>query len=198
MRTKVFVAALATVLAAAPLGRAAIVLSGNLNTGTPTPTLTITADIVFTITKGSSIGQFLVFDEWTAADTSPTNVFDSPNLQALSVVNNGTGGTVNISVLTDNRRSAFGNISANDGHLILSLFATTVGTSFVVKEGTFTFSSNAAFNPLLQNRNFTGDAYLADNQGSRLSDNVSLVPEPSAALLGALGVLALLRRRRRG
>ena len=90
----------------------------------------------------------------------------------------------------------FGGISANDGYLTFGAFPVSGGMPFKILAGTYTFGSNASFNPTLTGRNFTGDVFLIQTTGVRLSDNVSLVPEPSAALLGALGSLALLRRRR--
>lgn len=82
---------------------------------------------------------------------------------------------------------------------------TTVPTSLTVTEASLPGISVGSSNYVKQTLSFTATAathtFTLSNSGSGsgngfLVDNFSVVPEPSAALLGGLGLLALLRRRR--
>lgn len=196
MKTNALLAT-AALLAAAPMGNAAIVLSGDFINGTATtntPTLTITEDIVFTmIASGSS--NALVFDEWTDND----GIFGSFNArnpvnQLLSVEKNGILDMRNFAGIFNN--SPHGEITKNDGLLAIATFSFVENDTITIKAGSFKFNSSTGFNPLLNGTTFSGNVYLATgSNGTRLS-NIVTVPEPSALLLCGLGSLSLLRRRR--
>lgn len=185
--------AVSLTLSAASTGNAAIVLSGNFNTGTPTPTLTITEDIVFNITTGGST-YYLVFDEWTVFDGSDVGVNDLP-AQSFSFALNDSAGTTELYALTDSFPGSFGSVTANDGSLLFNQINVIAGDILTVKAGSYTFGNHTSFNLALAGISFTGDTFLADGGFNRLS-NIVTVPEPSAALLGAMGGLFLLRRKR--
>lgn len=189
---RVFAVSLA--LAAASTGNAAIVLSGDFNTGSPTPMLTITEDIVFTISTGGSV-YALVFDEWAVSDGSTRTLGASPD-QFFAYSLNGIGGNTDISSITDNYWGGGATLTANDGYLFFAGIAFATDDTFTVKAGSYTFGAFPGFNPALAGKHFTGEVFLTNGDGDRLSANVSLVPEPSALMLSALGMLAVLRRRR--
>lgn len=180
-------------IAAATSSSAAVVLSGNFETGAPTPTLTFQEDIVFEITATAS-ASFLVFVEWTVTDGTQNFVADVPD-QSLVYSIDGLGSVVALTRLADNFNSIFNDASPNDGHLLFADIPVVTNEVFVIAAGTYTFASNGSFNPLLLNRVFTGEVFLANGGGIRLSDNVT-VPEPSGFLLLSLASLSLLRRHR--
>lgn len=100
--------------------------------------------------------------------------------------------------------SLLGSLDLRDSYLVLNPgFFVTDGTSVTINPGTFTFTANVDWNPQLQNGyTFTGNAFLTDSEVNSISNLVPVgslvgVPEPSALLLSALGVLGLLRRSRK-
>ncbi len=188
--------ATAVLLTAAPLGSAAIVLSGDFINGTTTPTLTITEDIIFTIASDGN-AFILVFDEWTVSDSTPNDPSDDP-AQNLTYNRNGSGLSTPIGNLVDNLASTVEDITPNDGYLTFTPngIPVTAGDSLTISARSYTFESDPGFNPLLTGTTFTGDVFLTDGGANRISDIVA-VPEPSAALLCCLlGMAPLLRRRR--
>jgi hypothetical protein len=191
--------AFSTFLLLALTAPAAVVLSGNFNTGTPTATLTITNDIVFTITV-TGIARGVVFDEWTSSDGHNDLVV---NTQPINVVINNVTTNITSYALHDNFASTSGSLTPNDGYLDFTsnFLAVTAGDTYTLKAGSYQFSPTpGAFNSPLNNRIFTGNAFVFRSQTeAALSGPTSVgpnVPEPSAAILGLLSVLPLLRRRR--
>ena len=83
---------------------------------------------------------------------------------------------------------------------------TTVPTTLTVTEASLPAIVSGFSNYVKQTLSFTATAtthtFTVSNSGSGsdgsgfLVDNFTVVPEPSAALLGSLGMLALLRRRK--
>ncbi|WP_411825612.1 PEP-CTERM sorting domain-containing protein [Luteolibacter sp. AS25] len=174
---------------------AAIVLSGDFINGTTTPTLTITDDIVFNITVGGD-ARVIVFDEWTTSDNNNIYLFADSG-QSLSYDIDGTGGTVPLQVLVEDASYNYGDVTKNDGTLGFNPLTVSAGQTFTIKAGSYTYQSDVDFNPLLIDTVFTGNVFIADDDREYLSNIVTVpVPEPSALLLFALGVVPLLRRRR--
>lgn len=69
-------------------------------------------------------------------------------------------------------------------------------TSTTWAQQSITFTAEATSHTLsIANYNYADEAATATGTGLMV-DNFSVIPEPSAALLGSLGMLALLRRRR--
>ena len=190
--------ALLTAFAAlsAPLS-AAIIIAGDVGTPGAPCTLTITTDIVSEITADPINGiTCLVFDNWVTADAAQDFASLAPEL--AFTVNDGP--TVSLeSMLADNWVDGpLPDMEAGDGYLYVWFGDTPLQTGdiFTIKAGTYTFNSVAGMNPQIA-QTFEGNFFIADETGTRIANIVDLsVPEPSAALLGAVGSLALLRRRR--
>jgi autotransporter-associated beta strand protein len=184
-----------------------VALSGDLTiqvgggSSAPTEAVTLAGDF--------SGGFGLIKDQVGELVISGTNTYAGNTL-----VNNGTltlasGGGLTFTIAASGVNNQIsgdatpGTVSL-DG--IFSFDLTSAGTTLgdlwnivdLANLGTVTFGSNfsvADFTPVgggLWNRNFGG----ADYQFSTLSGELSVIPEPRAALLGGLGLLALLRRRR--
>ncbi len=188
-------------LATAQIGSSAIVLTGNFSTGTPKPTLTFQEDLTFTVTGTGNV-TFLIFDEWTTADSSATSLTPSPSPQNLAYQLNANSATSsNIITFADNTAATYLGVTPNDGYLSIAPIAVITGDTFTVKAGVYTFNFSSGFNPLLSGADsiFTGNVFLKSNSGS-ISNLVNVpasVPEPSALLLSGLGAQTLLRRRRK-
>ncbi|MEM1159026.1 MAG: PEP-CTERM sorting domain-containing protein [Verrucomicrobiota bacterium] len=199
-RLKLLILASALLLLAVSHSESAVILSGDFQTGSPTPTLAITDDITFNIIA-NGLATYLVFDEWVASDGSGNAVSFvtiGPSGQSINYSLNG-GSTTSAQAFQffDNNATDFGDISENDGWLDFdsSFFALTTGDTLTIAAATYTFNFNTDFNPAVPS-NFTGNVYIADGGGNRLS-NIVAVPEPTTGLLVALagGLLVLSRRR---
>jgi hypothetical protein len=83
-----------------------------------------------------------------------------------------------------------------------SLLAQTTGTieqktgAFADVSVSFTPTTSGNYQVGMRNRGYVPGTGANNNESTIFFDNVRLIPEPSAALLGGLGMLALLRRRR--
>lgn len=196
MKRHLLPAAIALLAASFP-AHAAIVLSGDFVNGTSTPTFTITEDIVLTV-ETDGLGVILVFDEWAPTDGTQSGVFPSPSPQSLLITQAGSGSSVLMDGFADHANFTVADISDNDGYMQFGeQLSVSAGEEIRILAGSYTFSSNADFNPALQDFTFEGNVFLTDGDGNRLT-NVATVPEPSGVLLASvLGGLGLLRRRRR-
>jgi hypothetical protein len=92
-------------------------------------------------------------------------------------------------------------LTQNDGYLYMTTpISLSLGDVFTLKAATYTLAANSlppGFNPQAQ-QSFTGNMFLINVSGVRLSGDSSAgpVPEPGSTMLGALAGLSLLRRRR--
>lgn len=183
-------------LALSSLSSGAIIFTGNFQTGTATvdtPTMTITAPLVFTIPSGASVG-WLIFDEMMTGASAPT-VVDTPS-QSLSYQLDGSSlATIDITSFRTRYGATVAGLTPNDGVLRFSdINVTGTNRTLTIPAGqTFTFASNA--NMVQPPASFSGNLFLLDSSGMQIS-NIVAVPEPSTSLLGTLGALGLLRRRR--
>jgi len=172
-------------------GIAAITTSGDFADGAPTPTLIITAPITFTITTNGTV-QRLIFDEWVTDDGTATTLTVATPTALSYQINGGATQFTTVVGLTDNQHTSSGALSANDGYLSFFPISVTAGQTLTILAATIPFNADSAFNQ--PPSSFAGDARLTNGSGTALSAPVS-VPEPSVVFLGALGFLALLRRR---
>jgi len=181
-------------LAVSAAASAAIVTSGDFKTGSPTPTLAISADIEILITITGSAGA-MVFDEWVSSDAETTVLMVDPQTEISYKINHGVTQTVPVHGLVDNYYEATGNVlTDNDGYLFFTGIPVNAGDVLTILGGqSITFAANPTSNDLPAS--FTGNVGILNLADDAISGWVA-VPEPSAALLGAVGVLALLRRRR--
>ena len=201
MKHRLFLLGALATLAAASAGRASILTTGNFQTGTPTPTLSLSTPVTLAITASDNVSG-LVFDEWVTNDGTQNTAFTSPRPQTLSYqIDGGAVQTVGVGYLVDNLAGTVGDVTANDGYLVLNGFLfVTAGQTLTFLPGSLTFGSGgAAFNP--PPVVFNGNAYVDNMTGNALSGpaSVNVAPEPSAwALLGVgVGALGLSLRRRR-
>lgn len=187
------IAAFSTLASFAPL-HGAVTLAGNYQYGDPTPTMKITEDLVFNITASGELLS-IVFDE-----IAPY----VGNTQGVSAISNKmnyqlNGGTIKTAILSG-FINAYGqttnSISPNDGFMYFTAPILVVkGDVLVFKPTTLTFGPNPNFhggNPGTINT----PIFAIDENAQRLSLSTN-IPEPSsAALLGMLSLMALLRRKR--
>lgn len=161
--------------------------------------LTITAPITFTISTPGSV-RYFILDDWVTADGDQHRSLTTP---APSFSLNGGAATSlgNDSTFADNLNAAFGSLTPNDGFIYAgSPFAASSGT-VTLNAATYSLGAIPGFNPQAT-QTFTGNMFLADDTGFRLSDIVSAgaVPEPSTyalALVGGAALLGAVRRSRR-
>jgi hypothetical protein len=177
-------------LCAAPARAAIIVVAPTTSTN---GSLTVTNDITFPITTGGNAALFAL-DEWVTSDGTENS---SPFAGLLITLDGGAPFTRNAS-LFDNLNSTAGAVTPNDGYIFLgSTLGVVVGDTVTLDPGTYTLGATAGFNPQT-NQTFTGNMFIADNTGTRLSDVVSAgpVPEPATCTMLLFGGLAILHRRR--
>lgn len=190
-------------LTAAPAFSAIVV---TLPTATVAGSIVFTQDINFTITAAGLV-QALVFDEWVTSDGTQRSIGGAaftPRPLTYSL-NAGSATGVNISVLNDNLAGTATDLTANDGYIFFNSLLPSVGLNdiFTVKAAAYTIAAGSmpsGFNPQTQ-QTFTGNAFLGNPEGARLSANTPVgaaVPEPGSLGLLALGGLAATRRRRVG
>lgn len=192
--------ALAAALILTATTQGAIVLKGDFVNGTQeiggttVPTLTITEDIEFDVLVGGTL-RAIVFDEWLVNPNPPVvQVSVVGGSQPLNVVNNSTVATPLAFTLGDGGEP-LGDITVRDGYLVIGDIEVNSGTIFTVRAGSITFLPNSGFNPELNGRTFSGNAFLAGGPGLAFSAPTP-IPEPSAALLCFLGASLLFRRKR--
>ena len=119
-------------------------------------------------------------------------------MESSAVSLNGADSTFTDLQFVDNFASpTAGDISANDGYLATysDPVSVTVGDTFVFKAGSWSMAGDADLNPQIVGT-FSGQVFLADENGVRIS-NIVTVPEPASTLLLAFGACALTTRRRR-
>jgi MYXO-CTERM domain-containing protein len=124
------------------------------------------ADMITMRISGTSVQAFNA-GTWANVVTGATFTANTPYIFTVSGTNFGTASRAYSVSLTDTSLAAVGTSTGN-----VSFFHATPNTQLFE---TFTFGAST---------------------GGIIVDNVSVVPEPASALLGGLGLLALLRRRR--
>ena len=151
----------------------------------------ITDDVLFTINVGGN-AQAFVMDEWVVSDGNQSESTIAPDL-AVSI--NGGAPVTRSGFLSDNVTGFVGALTPNDGYLFANTgFSLSPGNTLLLKAGLYSLAATGSFNPQTT-QTFTGNMFVADFHGIRMSPNVQ-VPEPTALGLLGLGSLALLRRRR--
>ena len=173
----------------APADAAIIVVAPSA--GSP-GSLQVTADINFAITTAGRVKWFL-FDEWVVSDGAQS-VANSPS--GFSYSQNGGAPASQSGFFLDNMAATGNDFTPNDGLIILSVGVVVApGDTFTLKAGLYGVQATSSFNPQ-GTQTFTGNMFVTNDSGVRLSGNV-LVPEPTALALCGLGSLVLARRQRR-
>ncbi|MEM0967382.1 MAG: PEP-CTERM sorting domain-containing protein [Verrucomicrobiota bacterium] len=188
----------------------AIRLVGNFQTGMAgAQEVRITEDIDFTITANGLVREFVFVDWVNSSDGGQSGIGGVPGFPPQNILYEleGAPGTAALNNITDNAIPR-GDLTATDGFISISTFPpsteipVTIGQTLTLKAATYTFGSNVNFNSEIVAGFFTGDMFLADRNGNRLSDNTFVpIPEPSSALLlggFACAFAMLLRRRKAG
>ncbi|MCC5839741.1 MAG: PEP-CTERM sorting domain-containing protein [Opitutales bacterium] len=163
-------------------------------TSTTAGSLEITETIHFPITQSGEAVIF-VFQGWVTSDETSVATFLSPNL-SFSLNDNNLNRSAGI---IDSANAASNDIGPNDGYLAWSSFnpvEVVVGDTLTLSVGTYSIAAASNFNPQAT-QTFTGNMFVSNIVGNRLSEIVA-VPEPSlyTALLGLVSLALLLRRRR--
>ncbi len=199
MKTSIHIAILSLaasgVLALASRAQAAVIVLAP--TASTPGSFQITNDITFTI---GTAGNALVFvlDEWVTSDGAPQNL--SPFSPGLSVsINGGAPASQGTGNFSDNFTNTVGALTPNDGLIFLNTsFAVSIGNTVTLKPATYSLGALSGFNPQ-GNQTFTGNMFMTNSGGVRLSNIVSAgpAPEPSTCALLLLGGLGAAARRRR-
>lgn len=195
--TKTILPALLGSIALAATAPAAITTSGDFKTGTPTATFTITAPITFTITADyiSGSGIIMVLDGWATPENASVPAPPTVGNMVSYKIDGGITQTVPLNTIFDEYPMNLGAYTMDDGLIWMGDIAVTTGQTLTILAQTWTFdAAGAEFNtpPAL----FEGNAFLVGNDSQIIMSGLVPVPEPTTALLGAIGTLALLRRRR--
>jgi len=196
-------------LASGGLSQAAVVITASTYTG-PTVGIALLGDTAAPLTSGNrcwSVGWYPVGFNFATA-TPATILSNFTYFGAAAQVTNWQG---NVGISSNISMTLPANDTTYTGKVIYTLVgnATTLAaaTEFAVLTNNTTFpvvdgagngsgaiatltSASVKYGTVLSQGNFT------EPSGMTFASGVQLVPEPSAALLGALGVLGLLRRRR--
>jgi hypothetical protein len=184
---------LAVFTASAAVSRGAVIVSGNVSTNGAPCTLTITDDITLQLNtpnfKFGSTDVELVFQNWSSATSTATTSITLGQSITVSVDGFPTQFTA---YLVEGWVFADNDISSHDAYLGITLPLYPAGTTITYNAGTYAFTGSSSYSPNVV-QSFTGNMFLTDGYAYRISD---IVPEPSTALLGLLGVTALFGRRR--
>ena len=141
-------------------------------------TIEITSPLTYTITASGN-WRIFVFDEAVTTDGSGTSV-GCTGLQVsdcfikmqsltfrLQYTIGGTSASTS-SVFVDNGAVA-SDLSANDGYNFFDPIAVTVGQTIVIPAQTITCGGAAGFNPQYNSLVFTGNTFLTDSFGNKIS-----------------------------
>ena len=178
--------------------RAQVVLSGDVASGTGS--IEIEEALEFTITSTGN-ASVIVFQGWADAwDGTNTAAFMSPTTLNYKIFT--TSQSTTLSHILDNNSywvSQSVDLQSEDAYIYLSSggFTVTSGWSIFIDPQTWSLATTANFNSNVSG-SFSGNVYLADATGNRLSNLNSLaaVPEPSAyaTIIGFVAAVVCIRR----
>jgi fibronectin-binding autotransporter adhesin len=147
------------------------------------------------LSPGNSTGLLSVGSLNLNANSSTTLEINGTDRGALTdgydAVGVGTGGSIDLAGALS---FVFGNVSAFANNTVFDLFSFDTTST-----GDFTGVTSTGFYTGTWGK--TGDIWSLTDEGqtlnfSEVTGNLTVIPEPKAAILGVLGLLALLRRRR--
>lgn len=169
---------------------------GNLDSLTIAGGATVNADfIVIEKTTGNDFSNTITLDNGSIT-VSDANGFRSANIAFFGFINfTGAAGSATV-VQTNNTGTAgqelAGKISASSGAASYFSLDGNMVSSGVTYDG----SNLTAVNAGLASEVYGGRYFQIEESGGTQTLTLVAVPEPSAALLGGLGLLCMLRRRR--
>lgn len=158
---------------------------------------------IFVSTSDSLVGVAASMNDLLATQASTSAQFDAALASLIGTTNAATSpGIVRGSVFSAGALSSTGLVEMGNVANSTYLFLVAESSGLITGIGAYTGSKVPAAGSVTFNAAFSGDglgvgtsvfAAGTPNTGFQLK---AAVPEPSAALLGAIGVLGLLRRRR--
>lgn len=174
----------------------AIIFSGG--TGGQPVVMTITEDITFTINRNVQTqylglvikNVYTTGPGYTMGDVPPTNYSSAGSIKATNGSQTGSGyystGTLDFSYNDLKTRDFLLTITRGQG------WTFTNGSQVTIHAGSVTMTEWV----LLPDKPVTSVLLVDGGVVTSISGQVAVVPEPAAMLLGSMGMIALLRRRR--
>jgi autotransporter-associated beta strand protein len=191
-----------TLLVNGSLGNTAVSVTGGTLGGTGTIAGSVSVSGTATFAPGASIESLSTGSLTMASGSSyEFEVADNSSTGADLVAVNGTLSLTDVSLDFDAATLAAlasGSWLGGDKFTLISYSGTGITSGFVGydDDASYFFGSNEwifNYNDTMEGNNFSGDA-IANGQDQFVT--MTLIPEPAAGLLGSLGLLGLLRRRR--
>ena len=180
-----------------------------------TPRATATGRAIFVSVTNTLTGVAASMNSLLASATSTSGDFDtalSGLITAGNTIDAGTNpGIVRSATFTNGLLNSTGSVQLGNSGNKTYLFLVAESGGFITGIGAYTGANVPTSGSVTFNPGFAGDGLLVGTSvfaaavvgppaqpvsGFQLAPAVAPVPEPSAALLGALGALGLLRRRR--
>ncbi|MFD2257818.1 PEP-CTERM sorting domain-containing protein [Luteolibacter algae] len=159
-----------------------IVDTNNTGFGTTYDKLTLSPSLVSTLSTGGTTGSNVLILSNTL--TSNTSAFTEFSAQSVPQNPGGVGGIGSITTIELNGSNG---VSTGDAFRIV-WFDTSGNSAGFLDDSSFKIPTDSA--------TFDYSAVFRGPDPVRAATGITMVPEPSALLLSALGVLGLLRRRR--
>jgi hypothetical protein len=186
-----------------PVSKAVITISRNVNTGDGI--LTIDEDIrltaISTLIGGNTDGASdfsLVLDEWVISDGSLQNGLMSSALSFTRIFIGGSAnGSASRSDILDNVSNNFPSYAATENDGLISFLSSSgfdSGDMIVIPAQSRIFRPELGFNPLAFTT-FTGNVFLMNENGQRLSNTVAIPESASLLMLGLSGFMLMQRKR---
>lgn len=174
-------------------------------TGEPVVRGVVSGRAIFVSTTGAMTGVFDSMDTLLQSATSAPGAFDAALTALIGSTSSTDPGIVRSTTFTSGLLASTGTVEMGASGNSTYLFLVAEAGGYITGIGAYTGSAVPTSGSVTFNPSFAGDSLLVGTSvlaaaagGQPISgfQLASAVPEPSAAILGALGALGLLRRRR--